>query len=234
MQNRGGIEDMHKLVLAFIARPESGPFRESVDWKNLGLLDYPTIIKHPMDLGTIKQKLENNFYGSVEEVAADMRLVWTNCMTYNQDGSEYYQLADTFAKKFEEKYSQLRRTEGVSKESDPDRIPTLEEKTQLSYDIFKLETTELGRVLTIIENNCPDALSRRDAEDEVLVNIDGMSPRCFHEVSKYVTACTTGPANDPSGRAKKRIRATNENATAALATATSSGGNTSMAKKKTK
>jgi len=30
-----------------------------VDWKALGLVDYPDIIKRPMDLGTIKKKLEN-------------------------------------------------------------------------------------------------------------------------------------------------------------------------------
>ena len=28
-------------------------FRSPVNWKELGLLDYPTIIKQPMDLGTI-------------------------------------------------------------------------------------------------------------------------------------------------------------------------------------
>jgi hypothetical protein len=28
-------------------------------------------------------------------------------MTYNQDGSEYYQLAEAFAAKFEEKYFQV-------------------------------------------------------------------------------------------------------------------------------
>ena len=71
----------------------------------LGLTDYPIIVKRPMDLGTIKQRLENDEYESLEQAAADMRLVWTNCMSYNQDGSEFYFLADTFARKFEELYA---------------------------------------------------------------------------------------------------------------------------------
>ena len=45
---------MLKLVYAFLGRPESSPFSEPVDWKNLGLLDYPSLVKKPMDLGTIR------------------------------------------------------------------------------------------------------------------------------------------------------------------------------------
>jgi hypothetical protein len=55
----------------------------------------------------LQNKLIANGYRSAAEVAADIRLVWTNCMTYNQDGSEYYQLAEAFAGKFEEKYFQV-------------------------------------------------------------------------------------------------------------------------------
>ena len=34
-------------------------------------------------------------------------MVWTNCMTYNQDGSDFFLLAKNLSKKFEEKYSKL-------------------------------------------------------------------------------------------------------------------------------
>lgn len=46
-------------------------------------------------------------YATAEDVAKDVRLVWTNCITYNQDGSEYYQLADIFSRRFEEKYAEV-------------------------------------------------------------------------------------------------------------------------------
>lgn len=41
-----------------------------------------------MDLGTIKRGIEAGKYETVDEVAHDIRLVWTNCMLYNRDGSE--------------------------------------------------------------------------------------------------------------------------------------------------
>lgn len=48
------------------------------------------IIKHPMDISTIKKKLKTNKYTSHSEVTADLMLIWENCRTYNQIGSVTY------------------------------------------------------------------------------------------------------------------------------------------------
>lgn len=61
-----------------------------------------------MDLGTIKNKLEKGKYSCCEEVANDIRLVWRNCMTYNADGSDFYRLAESYSKRFEERYQKLK------------------------------------------------------------------------------------------------------------------------------
>lgn len=79
---------MYKIVCSMMSRPESLAFREPVDWKGLGLLDYLEIVKHPMDLGTVKTRIENAKYDKLEDIAQDIRLVWRNCMLYNRDGSE--------------------------------------------------------------------------------------------------------------------------------------------------
>ena len=60
-----------------------------------------------MDLGTIKKKLEKGRYHDVSEASDDIRLVWKNCMTYNADGSDFYRLADSYRKRFEERYQKL-------------------------------------------------------------------------------------------------------------------------------
>ncbi|XP_030942257.1 transcription factor GTE5, chloroplastic-like [Quercus lobata] len=39
-------------------------FNKPVDVKGLGLHDYHTIVKHPMDLGTVKTRLDKNWYKS--------------------------------------------------------------------------------------------------------------------------------------------------------------------------
>ena len=55
-----------------------------MDYIKLNLLEYPSIIKHPMDFKTIKTNLDNGVYTSADAFAAHMRLVFQNAMTYNQ------------------------------------------------------------------------------------------------------------------------------------------------------
>jgi len=90
-----------------MSRQDSGPFREPVDWKNLDLYDYPKIVKKPMDLGTVKRKVERGQYANAKECAIDIRLIWTNCKTYNSDGSDFYLLAEGFSKRFEDRYKKI-------------------------------------------------------------------------------------------------------------------------------
>ena len=44
--------------------------------------------RHFLYTGTVKGKIESEKYSAIEEIAADIRLVFTNCMLYNKDGSE--------------------------------------------------------------------------------------------------------------------------------------------------
>ena len=99
---------MMKIINAFIIRDDCTPFLEPVDWRGLELFDYPTIIKKPMDLGTIKRKLERNQYSNAAYCAKDIRQVWKNCMTYNTVGSDFYLLAKSFSKRFEDRYRRIR------------------------------------------------------------------------------------------------------------------------------
>mmetsp|Transcript_41425 Transcript_41425/g.86947 ORF Transcript_41425/g.86947 Transcript_41425/m.86947 type:complete len:326 (+) Transcript_41425:179-1156(+) len=101
------LRKMGKVVNNLIARADCIPFREPVDWKGLGLYDYPKIITKMMDLGTIKKKLEKKKYADASQCADDIRLVWKNCMTYNADGSDFYRLAESYSTRFEERYQKL-------------------------------------------------------------------------------------------------------------------------------
>ncbi|KAL3816421.1 hypothetical protein ACHAXA_007357 [Cyclostephanos tholiformis] len=101
------LRKMGKIVNNLIARADSVPFREPVDWKGLQLYDYPKIITKMMDLGTIRTKLKKSKYACASECAEDVRQVWENCMTYNDDGSDFYRLAHSYSRRFEERYQKL-------------------------------------------------------------------------------------------------------------------------------
>ena len=42
-----------------------------------------TVIKNPMDLGTMQKKLRGGQYRDKDQFAADLNLIWDNCLTYN-------------------------------------------------------------------------------------------------------------------------------------------------------
>ncbi|XP_044466141.1 transcription factor GTE4 isoform X2 [Mangifera indica] len=80
-------------------------FNTPVDVKGLGLHDYFAIIKHPMDLGTVKSRLNKNWYKTPKEFAEDVRLTFHNAMTYNPKGQDVHVMAEQLLKIFEEKWA---------------------------------------------------------------------------------------------------------------------------------
>ena len=51
-------DQCHKIFDAFRADKSCQPFYDAVPWKEYGLFDYPTIVKHPMDFGMILKKIQ--------------------------------------------------------------------------------------------------------------------------------------------------------------------------------
>ncbi|MQM07345.1 hypothetical protein Taro_040195, partial [Colocasia esculenta] len=99
---------MHSLLLS--QHKYAWPFMQPVDVEGLGLHDYYEIIKKPMDFDTIRNRMEvkdGTGYKNVREIYADVRLVFTNAMTYNDERNDIHQMAKTLLDKFEEKWLQL-------------------------------------------------------------------------------------------------------------------------------
>ena len=73
---------------------EATPFLRPVDPVALNIPHYPSIIKNPMDFATIERKLLTSnpsnpdlgsslCYHSVDDFISDIRLVFSNCNTFN-------------------------------------------------------------------------------------------------------------------------------------------------------
>ncbi|PQM40125.1 hypothetical protein Pyn_24183 [Prunus yedoensis var. nudiflora] len=76
---------------------------------SLKIPDYFTVIKHPMDLGTVKTKIASGSYSSPLEFAADVRTTFTNAMTYNPPTNDVYVMADTLSKFFEVRWKTIEK-----------------------------------------------------------------------------------------------------------------------------
>ena len=62
----------------------------------------------PMDLGTVSQRLESNYYASASAAADDVCLVWRNCQTFNEPGSDVYQSCNELSGIFDQLWKQAK------------------------------------------------------------------------------------------------------------------------------
>ncbi|XP_021208326.1 uncharacterized protein LOC101745407 isoform X2 [Bombyx mori] len=67
---------------------------------------YKKVIKCPMDLSTIKKKLQDSSYKCKEEFASDVRLIFSNCEVFNEDYSPVGRAGHNMRQFFEEKWTQ--------------------------------------------------------------------------------------------------------------------------------
>ncbi|XP_073448547.1 protein polybromo-1 isoform X15 [Aquarana catesbeiana] len=73
--------------------------------------DYYAIIKEPIDLKMISQRIQSGYYKSVNAMAKDMDLLAKNAKTYNEPGSQVFKDANNIKKLFAMKKSEIDYTE---------------------------------------------------------------------------------------------------------------------------
>jgi len=101
--------DICQRILSQLMHHKYGfPFNQAVDPVALEIPDYFDKIKDPMDLGTIQKKLSDFEYDDVGEFAADVRLVFSNCWTYNLPGSDVHVMGTSLSGIFEKQWKSFR------------------------------------------------------------------------------------------------------------------------------
>ncbi|XP_077594024.1 bromodomain-containing protein 3-like [Stigmatopora nigra] len=99
------------LFKAIYKHPFSWPFYHPVDAVALQIPDYHSIITNPMDLGTIKQRLDNNYYWSASECLQDFNTMFTNCYIYNKPTDDIVLMAADLEKIYLQKVALMPETE---------------------------------------------------------------------------------------------------------------------------
>lgn len=84
-------------------------FRDRVDPVALGLPDYLDVVKNPIHLELVKNRLENAMYPDMEAFARDTRLVFENAILYNGESSEVGELAQSMLNRFTKSYNAVVR-----------------------------------------------------------------------------------------------------------------------------
>jgi hypothetical protein len=83
---------LEPVIHKMIACEDSHPFRQPVDPVALNILDYPTIIKHPMDISTMHNKLLRGEYKHPLQFCDDAWLMFNNAWLYNKKTTRVYKM----------------------------------------------------------------------------------------------------------------------------------------------
>ncbi|KAK1432701.1 hypothetical protein QVD17_09599 [Tagetes erecta] len=102
------------LLKKLMSHQHGWVFNKPVDVVALKIPDYFNVIKQPMDLGTIKAKLGSGSYSSPFQFLADVRLTFSNAMTYNPPGNDVHIMADVLSKFFELRWKTIEKKLPVS------------------------------------------------------------------------------------------------------------------------
>ncbi|XP_042163038.1 LOW QUALITY PROTEIN: nucleosome-remodeling factor subunit BPTF-like, partial [Oncorhynchus tshawytscha] len=94
-------EGLRRILRSLQAHKMAWPFLEPVDPNDAP--DYYGVIKEPMDLSTMEDKLQKRYYNKLTEFVADMTKVFDNCRYYNPNDSPFFQCAEVLESFFVQK-----------------------------------------------------------------------------------------------------------------------------------
>lgn len=79
---------MHRVLDQLISKDTQDIFLEPVDITEVP--DYANVIKNPMDLSTMRDKLRTGCYESIDDLESDFLLMIRNCLLYNDKETVFY------------------------------------------------------------------------------------------------------------------------------------------------
>ncbi|KAL5543962.1 hypothetical protein UlMin_007746 [Ulmus minor] len=205
------MKQCENLLHRVMAHQHGWVFNTPVDVVKLNIPDYFTVIKHPMDLGTVKSKLAKGEYSSPLGFLSDVRLTFSNALTYNPRGNDFHSMADVLSKYFEVRWKPIEKKlqaaadvqllpRGFSVETEPPpkkkkiapsdsvkpgsvkRIITVEEKNKMSMELEDL----LGELPESMIDFLKEHSGGDSTEDEIEIDIDALSDDTFFTLRKLL------------------------------------------------
>eukprot|EP01061_Rhynchopus_euleeides_P036332 TRINITY_DN61262_c0_g1_i1.p1 TRINITY_DN61262_c0_g1~~TRINITY_DN61262_c0_g1_i1.p1 ORF type:complete len:264 (+),score=42.08 TRINITY_DN61262_c0_g1_i1:190-981(+) len=150
------------VVKKILDDPKSAFFMRPVDEIGDEAPGYFTLIKRPMDLGSILFYIENDMYDSLEEIRTDVAQVWENCRIYNGQaawgsiGNILRIHADLLEHEFEDRWSRL-----VEQNADPKWGAWLEDRKRLQRVFPMLPPHLVHTLLCVVSLGSPEVITVR-------------------------------------------------------------------------
>jgi Bromodomain/JmjC domain, hydroxylase len=150
---------------------------------------YSKIVKHPMDLGTMRSKLDKNEYTSMESFIQDFDVMIQNCRTYNSPDTQVYKTAAMVESQFQKIVERVQREAAKKAEmkhaaassdasmTDSSEIKSLSAQLLATADTTPLDDTSeqmLKKVLTAVCHDKQANLFLHPVTDDIAPNYSTM------------------------------------------------------------
>ncbi|XP_036185071.1 bromodomain-containing protein 3 isoform X5 [Myotis myotis] len=163
------------------------PFYKPVDAEALELHDYHDIIKHPMDLSTVKKKMDSREYPDAQGFAADIRLMFSNCYKYNPPDHEVVAMARKLQDVFEMRFAKMPDEPAEAPALPAPAVPVVSKGTESSRSS---------------EESSSDSASS-DSEEERATRLAELQEQ-LKAVHEQLAALSQAPVNKPKRKKEKK------------------------------
>ena len=108
-----------------------------IDWVRMGLPTYPKVVKRPMDLSTMRKKLDSGEYAAAKDFYNDFKLMIKNCHAFNPQGTPVQIAGAELQRLFEDKWKNLPPLHEISESEDGEDSEDEETRLRKSYFVKK-------------------------------------------------------------------------------------------------
>ena len=205
--NEEDIKKLEKIFDTMEKDSQAYDFLVPVDYIALNILDYPKIITHTMDLGTVKKNLLNGEYKIFQDFMSDINLIWRNCRTYNLPGSDIVKMANHCDKKIKQlidkQFKNYQNKGGSSKNKNENSTLTLAEKTKLIESIREQPNEGLTQIVKIILKECPKGIEDIDSE-KLQIKVDLLDKKTYDIINQYLEKNNSSSSNNDKSKSSKK------------------------------
>ena len=202
------IKKLEKIFDTIERDNQAYEFLAPVDYVALNILNYPKIITHPMDLGTVKKNLLNGEYKIFQDFMSDLNLIWKNCRTFNLPGSEIVKMANHCDKKMksliDKQFKNYKGKGDTSKTKNENSSLTLSDKSKLIESIRGQSNEGLTQIVKIILKECPKGIEDIDNE-KLQIKIDLLDYRTYDLINQYLEK-NNGNKSNNNDKVKSAIK----------------------------
>jgi Bromodomain len=203
------------LVKYLCDQPESASFINPVDFRGLGLNDYPYVIKTPIDLSIISYRIKQNYYMSLDDFLSDLVLVLDNCRLYYHPDSKIVAQAEALEKSMVRfcNIHQISFDNAIKRfkiEENTDSVP-FKDRIELSNILKTLTLKKLELIINVIETECPQAITNMK-DNTLQLRLDALDRNSFYRIKEItsIEALNTDLAREPQSLGCKKQKKTEE------------------------